>query len=256
MPACTSGGAKLAPVTDREVGRFRTSSGPVVDVYIVELDRPESEVAALAVVLSTDERERVGRLRFERHRRRFTVCRGALREILASQMGTAPESVRILLGEHGKPYVADGPQFNVAHSHELALIAVGDGPADIGVDLELIRPDREVGGLVSRYFSQAEQDGLARLPDDERVSAFHWCWTAKEACLKAVGVGLGEPLDSFDVVVDLAAPAGVLADRGPLGNGPWTLCRLHVRDGYAATLAVVAEECDVRERRWLPGGVQ
>jgi 4'-phosphopantetheinyl transferase len=224
-----------------------------VDVYIVDLDRPEAEVAALAALLSSDERERVARLHFERHRRRLTVCRAALREILASHMGTAPESVTISLGEHGKPHVVDGPRFNVAHSHELALIAVSDGAAAVGVDLERIRPDREIGGLVSRYLSPAEQDGLDRLPRDERVSAFHWCWTAKEACLKAVGVGLGEPLDSFDVSVDMNAPLALAANRGPLGDGPWTLRRLQVCDGYAATLAVRVEECEVRERRWIPG---
>ncbi len=224
-----------------------------VDVYIVELDRPKAEVAALAVVLSPDERERVERLRFEHHRRRFTVCRAALRQILASRVGGTSESVTISLGEHGKPYVADGPQFNVAHSHELALIAVGDEAEPVGVDLERIRPDREIGGLVSRYFSPAEQDGLDLLAGDERVEAFHWCWTAKEACLKAVGVGLAEPLASFDVSVDMEAPPTLLANRGPLGEGPWTLCRLHECDGYAATLAVVAEGCDVRKRRWTTG---
>ncbi len=227
----------------------------VVDVYIVELDRPEPEVVALGEILSPDERERVGRLRFERHRRRFTVGRAALREILASRVGGMPESVTISLGEHGKPHAADGPQFNVAHSHELALIAVGAGTEAVGVDLERIRPDREVGGLVSRYLSPAERDELDRLPGDERVTAFHWCWTAKEACLKAVGVGLAESLDSFDVSVDMESPPALLAKRGPLGAGPWTLRRLHVRDGYAATLAVAAEECDVRERRWTFRGV-
>jgi 4'-phosphopantetheinyl transferase len=225
-----------------------------VDVYIVELDRPEPEVAALAVVLSPEERGRVGGQRFERHRRRFTVCRAALRQILAGRVGGSAESVTISLGEHGKPCVANGPPFNVAHSYELALIAVNSGAQDVGVDLERIAPDREVGRLASRYLSPVEREALGLLPDDERGAAFHWCWTAKEACLKAVGVGLTEPLDSFDVSVDMEAPPILTANRGPLGEGPWTLRRLYVADGYAATLAVAAGECDVRERRWVPGG--
>ncbi len=226
-----------------------------VDIYIVELDRPEREVSALTEILSPEERERVKRFRFERHRRRFTVCRAALRQVLACRLGAEPESLTFSRGEHGKPHVEGAPPFNLAHSHELGLLAVNGGPEAVGVDLERIKPDRAVGGLVSRYLSPAEQDGLGRLPDDERVTAFHWCWTAKEACLKAVGVGLTESLDSFDVSVDMEASPSLLANRGSLGAGPWTLCRLHVSDGYAATLAVGAEECVVRERRWIPGDV-
>jgi 4'-phosphopantetheinyl transferase len=225
-----------------------------VDVYIVELDRPEAEVATLGAILSGDERERMQRLRFERHRRRFVVCRATLREVLASRLEIAPEAVRFSLGEHGKPYVKEGMPFNVAHSHELALIAVGEGAEAVGVDLELIRPNRAVEGLVGRYLSPVEREALGRLGGKELVVAFHWCWTAKEACLKAVGVGLSEPLDGFDVSVELAAPPSLLADRGALGGGPWTLRRLDVGDGYAATLALAAGECRVFEHRLNAAG--
>ncbi|HEY2632057.1 MAG TPA: 4'-phosphopantetheinyl transferase superfamily protein [Solirubrobacteraceae bacterium] len=209
----------------------------------MELDRPAAEVAALGAILSVDERERAGRLRFERHRRRFIVCRAVLRKVLASRLEIAPESVRFLLGEHSKPYVGSSVSFNVAHSHELALIAVSGDAEAVGVDLELIRHDRAVEGLVSRHLSPVEQEALRALSEDELAVAFHWCWTAKEACVKAVGTGLSEPLDSFDVAVDLAQPPRLLADRGALGKGPWTLHRLDVGDGYAATLALAAEEC-------------
>jgi hypothetical protein len=51
-------------------------------------------------------------------------------------------------------------------------------------------------------------------------------------------VGLTRPLDSFDVSVDLSSPPRLLGDRGDAAAGRWTLRRLDVPEGFAATLAI------------------
>jgi 4'-phosphopantetheinyl transferase len=223
----------------------------LVDVHVVGLDRVESQVGDLAKLLSGQERERAARL----HRTaglRYTVCRAALRLILAARVAEEPRSLELVSGPHGKPELPGGPSFGVAHSGECGLIAVSARAPALGVDVERMSPARSVSGVIRRFLSPSERQALARMDDRERLEAFYWCWTAKEAYLKALGTGLSVPLDRFDVSVDLRAPAELIADRGALSDDAWTLRRLYVADGYAATLAVAASECEVRCRRWAP----
>jgi 4'-phosphopantetheinyl transferase len=223
-----------------------------VEVHVVALDGDLPEAAALAV-LSPPERRRAASFRYPRDRRRFAVCRAALRHRLGAESGLPASEVALAEGERGKPFAPGGPPFNVSHCGELALIAVAAaGP--VGIDLERLRRDRPLARLARRFLSPAEHAAMEGLGEDDLARAFYWCWTAKEAYLKALGVGLTRPLDSFDVSVDLSAPPRLLADRAAPGAGSWTLHRLHVAAGHAATLAVAGEGCDVRLRRW-PGGL-
>jgi 4'-phosphopantetheinyl transferase len=222
-----------------------------VEVHVVALDRDLSEPGALAV-LSPLERARAAAFRYPQDRCRFAVCRAALRHLLGAELGLPPSEVALAEGAKGKPLAPGGPPFNLSHCGELALIALATGP--VGVDLERIRRDRPVARLARRFLSAAEHGPMEGLDEDELARAFYWCWTAKEAYLKALGAGLTRPLDSFDVSVDLAAPPRLLADRAAGAAGSWTLHRLHVAAGHAATLALAGEGCDVRLRRW-PGGL-
>ncbi|EQD33870.1 4'-phosphopantetheinyl transferase [mine drainage metagenome] len=49
--------------------------------------------------------------------------------------------------------------------------------------------------LAQRHFTAAETDILHSLPEAERLQAFYALWTAKEAVLKAAGVGISYGLD-------------------------------------------------------------
>lgn len=178
-------------------------------------------------------------------------CHAALRHIIATRLDLDPAAVEVSHEANGKPYVPGGPPFSLSHSGELALIAISDN-APVGVDIEQIKTDRPVERIAQRYLSPYEREALQSLSGEELVEAFHWCWTAKEAYLKALGVGLRRPLDSFDISVELTKRPILLADRQAVCSYPWTLCRLAVADGYAATLAVAAARCEVRQTRFTP----
>jgi 4'-phosphopantetheinyl transferase len=177
-------------------------------------------------------------------------CHVVLRQIIAARLGVEPAAAEVSHDANGKPYVLGGPPFSLSHSGEFALVAVGEN-ASVGVDLEQIKVNRFVERL-ARRFSPYEREALQLLSGGEFVEAFYWCWTAKEAYLKALGTGLARPLDSFDVSVDLTKPPVLLADRHAACSYPWTLRRLAVVDGYAATLAVAAASCEVRQMRYAP----
>src|SRR5581483_5501651 len=168
-------------------------------VHVVELDRPESEVAALGGVLTADELLRAGRMRAEEQRRRAIVTRAELRRLLARETGRKPEEIVFAAGPHGKPRLDDtaaGVRFNLSHSAGLALIAIAHD-AEVGVDVEEVRPRSDLRGVGRRVFTEAEREAVELGGE----AAFYRHWVAKEAFVKATGRGI-ESLRSFEVLLD------------------------------------------------------
>ena len=143
------------------------------------------------------------------------------------------------LGGFGKPSVVEpaGLRFNLSHSQSLALIAVDDD-ADVGIDVELLRPMNDAEALAGSYFTPAERQALEALAPEARDRAFLTCWTRKEACLKATGLGLSVDTRSFEVGLspetrelsiacgdDVGSADGIVAGWGarrPVRRGPGT----------------------------------
>ena len=172
-------------------------------LWQVDLDATPAPQAVAS--LSEAEWERARRFVFKRDRNRFIAAHAALREVLSSQCGIPASMLEFAVGPFGKPGLVDqnGLRFNLSHSESLALIAVCDD-AEVGADLELLRPMPDAEALAETYFTPAERRALAALAPEARDRAFLCCWTRKEACLKATGMGLSVDTRSFDV--------GVVAD--------------------------------------------
>ena len=174
-----------------------------VRTWIVELDAgvpPGADVdsvepGAELAVLSDDERARAARFVRARERRRFARCRAAVREILGRLLGEPADSLRFRAAAVGKPELDRGPgvvdpiRFNVSHSAELGIVAVCHG-REVGVDLERLRPITEAERIVASFFTAAEVDAFAMIPEADRAAAFLRGWTRKEAVLKGFGMGI------------------------------------------------------------------
>lgn len=242
-----------------------------VDVWIVPLDPSEAEVAALARLLSPDEAERAARFRFERHRRRYTVGRGALRTLLGRYLDVPPRAVAFGYGGKGKPFLAQPPgetpalrplrspldfplHFNLSNSEELALVAFCR-EAEVGADVERLRPMPDGLQIAERFFSAAERQALAAQPPEERDRAFFRCWTRKEAYLKAVGDGITAPLDAFDVTLAPGEPPRMLSiDGDPDRAAAWELVHVDPAAGYLGALALPSRPGGWRLRGWRWAG--
>jgi 4'-phosphopantetheinyl transferase len=228
-----------------------------VDVWAVWLDEAPERLEALCASLSSDEQERAGRFHFEHDRRRFVRARGVLRQLLAEYLDVPPRDVTFSYGPSGKPALS-GPSggaltFNVSHSRELALMAIGGG-MEIGVDVEAVRPMVEAAEIASRFFSARESAQLQALPEDVRNDAFFACWTRKEAYLKALGSGLAKPLGGFDVTFTPGEAAAVVVHGDPSETARWSLRALLPAPGYVGALAT--EGCAVtRCWQWAETGV-
>ena len=163
----------------------------------------QSLLQHLESTLAEDEKARAARFIFDRDRDHFIAARGILRDLLSRYVECPAGTIKFAYGPQGKPALADpgsksSVRFNLSHSHGLAVIAVGAG-REVGIDVELLRPEFAGEDIAKRYFSAREVRELAQLPVGSRTEAFFRCWTRKEAYIKARGEGLHVPLDSFSV---------------------------------------------------------
>jgi 4'-phosphopantetheinyl transferase len=214
-----------------------------IHIWRASLDQPETAMQRLRATISADEQARATQFRFERDRQRFIAARGILRRLLGSYLDADPRSLRFTYNAYGKPalvqrsHAQPALRFNLAHSQSLALFAFALD-REVGIDVEYMKPDIDCEQVARHSFSTNEQAVLLALPPEERIQSFYRCWTRKEAYIKARGLGVSLPLDSFDVSLKPGEPAAVLASREDQGEtARWTLCDIAPGEGYAGALA-------------------
>jgi len=99
----------------------------------------------------------------------------------------------------GKPYLPDGPGFNLSHSGNKVVLLVGEQA--VGVDVEYMTPFSWT--VAKKVFTAAEQTWLRQHAQDD---SFFRLWTGKEAIMKALGLGFQLPPESFEIHPDAGVP--------------------------------------------------
>lgn len=165
----------------------------MAQVYFITTDALQTAGAfdALCETLSPARREKIARARWEADKRRL-LCAGLLLDRALRPYGLREREAGIILGAHGKPYLAGRNDlfFNLSHSGKIVLCAVSD--QEIGADVQIIRSAGDA--LMRRVCPEEEYAALAALPEQERQALFFRLWTAKESYLKWRGTGLlGNP---------------------------------------------------------------
>lgn len=239
-----------------EIPSTEVALGPdEVHVWCASLNVGQATIQRLRSVLSADEIEKAERFYFQKDRTAFIVARGLLRRLLGHYLRREPRDMRFNYSRYGKPAVDPSPyeselQFNVSHSHQLALIIFAYGRL-VGIDVEYMRKNVEYEELAPRFFSLAENVALNALPEAQKREAFFHCWTRKEAYIKARGEGLSLPLDLFDVSLRPGEPAALLGSReDPREVARWSLQALASADDYASALIVEGHGWHLRCWEW------
>ena len=198
--------------------------------------------------LSPHEFDRARRFRDERARWRYVITRAALRDLLASELGGAPQDPVIEADPQGKPVLIGPPydlQFNVSHSRDLALIVFQRGNS-VGIDVEVA--DAAVApSLLRRVCTFTEFAALKDASDEERRQQFLRYWVRKEAVAKADGRGLR--LDFATIDVSATGPVHV---PGRTGRATIEVEDLAVGDTHVAALANAGPVTAPVWRRWSP----
>ncbi len=224
-------------------------------VWEGRLDAGPAVTAAARALLSPRELARADRFVYDHHRRRYTVAQAHLRRVLADLTGDDPAAIRFRYGEHGKPFLAGGPVFNQSHSSERVMIAVAT-EGRLGIDIEKRRTVRLMSEIARKNFASAEAELFRRTPGPDRQHVFFRLWTCKEAFLKALGVGLTEPLRSFSVDPS-RHPRSALVQASAHGEHPadWHVANIPCSGGATAAIAIDRPDIAVEPLGYDPAGL-
>lgn len=185
---------------------------------------------SLVPLLPLPDQQRWQRYRFTKHRRRFAARRSALRFLLANHLDLPISQLQVTTSEHGKPILPDHPcHFNLSHSGESALFALG--PTPVGVDLERLPGPDDWQQLMPLVLAPSERRTA------HTQTEFLRYWVAKEALLKAIGLGLGIDLPALALRL---SPTTATIDSMPpdLGPASWHLHFLPIPSAIAAICIV------------------
>jgi len=233
----------LDPVTILDFHEPLAVSPDTVHVWCFALAGTPETVARCRALLSQDECHRADRFVFERDRVRYTIAHAVMRHLLGHYCDLTPQSLRFNVTAAGKPSLP-GPgvppaslHFNLSHSDDRALLGLSMS-GEIGVDIEKVRTNIEALAISRHYFFGSERDAIEATSEAQRHDMFFRYWVAKEAVLKAQGIGLGFPLDRFrvDFLADGTTAHIESFDAVALRND-WRVRLLPCEDGWHAAVA-------------------
>jgi len=150
------------------------------------------------------------------------------------EYGWPPSLEDLQYSEYGRPFLSNGPDFNISHSGRRAACIIARH-GKVGIDLEEIR-DIPVGDF-KEQFSPEEWTAIITSPDP--LKTFYHYWTAKECLSKADGRGLNLPLAQL-----LINHQGTVS----LDQRDWHLHTLPFFDGFACHAATEEPSANIIPR--------
>ena len=192
----------------------------------------------------------MARFYFPKLGKRYTAARGFLRYILAKYVNIEPQEVAFSYSERGKPCIAktiahNNLEFNLSHSENIAVYGVTRNHA-IGVDVENLRAMDNLEQLADRFYCPEEAQFIQQLPPKDKIKAFFRAWTAKEAYLKATGVGLAGGLDRVSVSLEPNQPLRLFQTKeNSVDLTDWSFFALDVHPNFSAAVAIATKSCQL-----------
>jgi 4'-phosphopantetheinyl transferase len=212
-------------------------------------------------LLSSDERERLARIRHSGTRGLFFTGRVLLRAALSRYAAIEPSDWFFRETDLGRPEVA-GPagapplRFNLSHAPGLVACLV-TREIDCGLDVESLDRPVDAVRIAEHSFGAAEAEELRDLAEPERTLRFFSYWTLKEAYLKARGTGIRLRLDAVEF--DLSGTGRVDARFPPHAeerSEDWQFELLRPADRHLLALALKRKgrpDLGVAAWAWTPG---
>ncbi len=180
-----------------------TSKMPLV-ITLATAAIPEVEWPQWTACLDDEELRRAQSFQFLSDRRAFVAAHALLRWSLTAQR---------LGGTRAGPHCRSRVAIVLAYA------------TDVGVDVEA--DERAVKldfGIAEAYFSRQEAAALRAIADEKlRHLQFLRLWTMKEACVKAIGLGLSLRLDAFSIDTSRLIVRSALPACRQLGIAHWRL---------------------------------
>ena len=198
--------------------------GNEIHVWIATSDNvhPRHLIEEYLPLLNLEELERYQRFHFDHDRHTYLAAHALVRIALSHYAACKPGQWRFMRGEQGKPEIEvttelSSLRFNLSHTQGMVACIIGLDRV-CGIDVECVRPLKDMMGIAEAVFSLAENAYLDRRAADQ-ADIFFKLWTLKEAYIKAIGQGLSAPLKeiTFDIrekIIQATFTNELLTDAG------------------------------------------
>ncbi|MCW5260622.1 4'-phosphopantetheinyl transferase superfamily protein [Verminephrobacter eiseniae] len=170
-----------------------------------------------------------------------------MRSVLSRYAPVAAEAWRFAVSPYGRPRIeaplveeAHDLDFNLSHTHGLIVMALARD-IDLGVDAENVGRKAALD-VADHFFSPSESAALKALPPSLQAERFFALWTLKESYIKARGMGLHIPLDSFGFALDNSEGIEfVLADPSDDSAARWQFWQLQPTPQYLVAVCAASD---------------
>jgi len=143
----------------------------------------------------------------------------------------------IKYNEYGKPFISDKMDFNISHSGQYVVCAIGT-ETNVGIDIEQINDIRLDDFHNTMTGSQWEVIHGA----ENAFNEFFRFWAMKESIMKAIGTGLS--IAPRDIVIEQNA--------AEIGGSKWYLKELEIDHNYPAYVASNVENESLEIHDFIP----
>lgn len=201
------------------------------------LDVTQPGIDAFVAVHAIDtDRQHCTRYWRPRRRLQSLAARALLRRDANAAQDGAPESWQLETNTNLQLKIvstAESRRFfdaSVAHSGNLVVCALS-AMGKVGVDIELVRPNRPIADMAAWAFGPGERTAGA----GARPAGFYRVWTLREALAKASGMGFPLVVDGQDYFAGSPEDGSWTQD---INGTPWIFGVKIVRQSYAVAVAL------------------
>jgi 4'-phosphopantetheinyl transferase len=174
-------------------------------VWLLDIRRvPEIAATCFEQHFAVSEAHRYANFVRTQRKRQFLIARMLLRLSISKMMKVPVHAITVIdrAGAAPQVFIADSqfsaPNFSISHSGNWVGCALSTDVM-LGFDIEVNDADRNILELSEAAFQHDEQLWLMRQPDADRIAAFYWLWSTREAMYKLMS-SLGREMPSSSLV--------------------------------------------------------
>lgn len=160
----------------------------MVEIYAVNIRQFPSRYLAELPPMDKKRTETFYRLKCKDDKTRCVVCGMLINKYVLCK----EKNQQIEYSTHHKPFVKGGKEFNLSHSGDYVLLAVGD--CSVGIDIE---KHSSIDFINIARFICTEEELSALKQSSTLQTDFYKYWTLKESYMKATGKGFSMSPKSF-----------------------------------------------------------
>lgn len=216
-------------------------------VWQIDTINDPAILAAYTKLLSAEELARVENMRIESSKNGYIISHAVMRLILKEHLRLSDTVIDIQQQEKGKPYIKHNQaiHFNLSHTKNIALFGISTCEP-IGIDIEYIKPDRDIISIAKRFFNTDEFKWLQQFETKTQIDSFYQLWCYKEACLKGTGSGLQGDLSSFAMCAEQIQTGGKIQ----IHDSHWYFRPISIQQGYKAAVAQKNSPFEIKLIHW------